>query len=106
MKYVLVIGGVVVAVGILVIAVLSLVGMSYLTQYSFSSDKVDGQYCVKMTETQRNLTRMGVIFVWITLALIIVSSILNLVMGTMSPGELCQMCGVRAPPRAFPFRAN
>jgi len=60
----LVAGGVTVVAGLVVIAILVLVGMGYLTSVSFGNKKMED-----LTDTQRNLTRMGMVLFWMGFAI-------------------------------------
>lgn len=69
----------VIALGMLTIAILSLVGLGYLTNFSFNAvaSGSDGQTrTINMTDTQVNLSRMTVVLLWIQLALAIIAGIM------------------------------
>jgi hypothetical protein len=59
----------------LTIAILSLVGLGYLSKFSFSSTDVGTVRSIDMTDTEKNLCRMTVVLLWIQLALAIVVGI-------------------------------
>lgn len=66
----------IVTLGAIVIAILSFVGLGYLTKFSFSSaDQADGTRCVVMSDTEKNLCRMTVVLQWIMLGLTVLSAI-------------------------------
>lgn len=70
---------IVISLGMLTIAVLSFVGLGYLTKFSFSSvDQADGTRCVILTDTEKNLCRMTVVLQWIMLGLAVLSGIMGI----------------------------
>jgi competence protein ComGC len=66
---------VVIAVSMLVLSVLSLVGLGYLTKYTFSAQRDGDREYVKVTMTERNLARLTVVLLWISVAFSLIASI-------------------------------
>jgi hypothetical protein len=65
-------------IGLLVLAVMSVVGMVYLSQMAYSStQQSDGKYCGGLTLSQRNIARLATIVLWIQFAWIILGSFLQ-----------------------------
>ena len=62
------IGGGILVLGLLALAILQLVGLGYLTSVSFGNKKFED-----LTTTQRNLCRLAVVLLWISL----VAGVLN-----------------------------
>lgn len=74
-KYICRVGSTLFISGLLVLAVLSVIGMVYLSQMVFSKDKLpSGNYCGNLTETQRNIARISMIALWLQFAWIILGS--------------------------------
>ncbi|MBL4898249.1 MAG: hypothetical protein JKX76_01250 [Colwellia sp.] len=55
---------VVVAVVVLALVIVQLVGLGYLSVFSFNAESTDGEYCVTMTKSQKNLTTIALIMIW------------------------------------------
>jgi hypothetical protein len=65
-------------VGLLITAILALVGMIYLSQMAFSDKKqTDGQYFGDTTETQRNIARLAMVVLWIQTAWILIGTFIE-----------------------------
>lgn len=65
-------------IGLLILAVLSVIGLVYLSQMAYSNDKTpDGKYCGGTTNTERNIARLSVIALWIQFAWIVLGSVLQ-----------------------------
>lgn len=68
--------------GIFVLAILSVVGMVYLTQMAFSDKKqADGQFCGNTNTTQRNIARLAVVLYWIQFTWLVIGALLQNVWG-------------------------
>lgn len=80
-KVVLIVGGLLVAIGILIISVMALIGIGYLTQFAFNAKKENDKHCIQITDTQKNVIRISIVIIWIALALIMLSSLVNLILG-------------------------
>jgi len=64
--------------GMVAIAILSLIGLIYLTETAFDSRKMtDGKYSGKLDQTQKNLAKMSVVMVWVLVMWILVGSFLQ-----------------------------
>ena len=73
--------GVIIMVGFLILSIISLVGLVYLTRFSFGAkpnpdDKK--QRCVKMTNGQQNFTKVTVILLWLNIGLSILFALFSL----------------------------
>ena len=77
-------------IGLFVLAVLSIVGMIYLTKMAYSDTKqTDGQYPGGLSETEKNLARLTVIVLWVQFAWIVLGSFLQPMWG-----DICKdACG-------------
>jgi hypothetical protein len=65
-------------IGLLITAVISVIGMVYLTQMAFSNEKLaNGQYCGNTDTTQRNIARVGALVLWIQFAWIVLGSFIQ-----------------------------
>ena len=65
-------------VGLLVFAILSVIGMVYLSQMAFSDKKQDDGQCFGDTNTtERNIARLTIIVLWIQMAWIVIGSYLQ-----------------------------
>jgi hypothetical protein len=65
-------------IGLLIFAILSVIGLVYLTQMAYSDKRQDdGQYCGDTNTTERNIARLAVIVLWFQMAWIIVGSYLQ-----------------------------
>lgn len=67
--------GVIFALGLLALSILSLVGLFYLTRYTFSATREDGKECVAVTTTERNIARLTVVLSWISIGLSVLGSV-------------------------------
>lgn len=66
-NYVLAVSGIF-YLGWLTVLILSLVGLGYLTKMTFTSNVENGKLCVeKMDNTKRNIARMTVVLLWISI---------------------------------------
>lgn len=73
--------GAALALGSLTIAILSLVGLGYITKIIFATKMEDGKAKVNvngMNQTRINLARMTIIFLWISVGLSVVANIANM----------------------------
>jgi hypothetical protein len=65
-------------IGLLVFAILSAIGLVYLSQMAFTNKKdANGKYCGGLNETQRNIARLAVIALWVQFAWIVAGSTLQ-----------------------------
>ena len=65
-------------VGLLVLAVLSVVGMVYLSQMAFSEQKqMNGLYCGNLNYTERNIARLSIVTLWLQFAWVILGSFIG-----------------------------
>lgn len=76
MIYVKKTGITVLAVGIVILSILSIMGLVYLTKMSFSSQDDN---CGGTTKTEKNIARMTVVLLWIQIAMVLVGSIIQTV---------------------------
>ena len=59
-------------VGLLVLAVLSVVGLVYLSQMAFSDEVMqNGKYCGNTNTTERNISRLTIVLLWVQFAWIL-----------------------------------
>lgn len=72
----------IIMIGIFVMNLLAVIGMGYLTKFSFSNEKPptvlqleDNWRCVKLTNTQLGFTKLSVILFWIGLVVMILGGI-------------------------------
>lgn len=62
-------------IGLLVLAIMSLLGMVYMTKMAFNNDvQTDGKYCGQLTETERNIARLSILSIWGLLTWVIIGS--------------------------------
>jgi len=65
-------------IGLLVLAILSVVGLVYLSQMAYSDDKlVNGQYCGNTNVTERNIARLAIIVLWLQFAWVVIGSFIQ-----------------------------
>ena len=60
-------------VGIITLSMLSILGLIYITKMTFSSD------CTKITKTEKNISRLTTVLLWIQIAWIIFGAIIQTV---------------------------
>ena len=84
--------GVVFTLGMIALAVVSLIGLVYLTKFSFSSNRPSDsdQYCVKMSSTERQLSQVTVVLAWIQIAIPALLAFLALVYWLMNTNRSLQ----------------
>lgn len=63
-------------VGIIVLSMMSILGLVYITQMSFSPDT---DTCGKVTKTGKSLSRLTVVLLWIQIVWVVVGSIIQTV---------------------------
>lgn len=65
-------------IGLLALTILSILGTVYLSKMAFSNQKqADGTYCGGTTETERNISRLTIIMIWLQFGWIVVGSFLQ-----------------------------
>ena len=53
-------------IGLLSLAIFSILGLIYLTQMAYSDDSMaNGKYCGNISYTQRNIARLAIVSLWI-----------------------------------------
>jgi uncharacterized membrane protein len=63
-------------IGIVALTILSLLGLVYITQLAFSSQKSNGKYCYNLSKTQLNIIKLTVIVWWVNVAWLIMMPII------------------------------
>lgn len=64
--------------GLLVLAILSVVGLVYLSQMAYSDQKqVNGLYCGNTNATERNIARVAIVVLWLQFAWIVLGSFIR-----------------------------
>lgn len=64
--------------GLLILAILSVLGLVYLSKMAYSDKRqIDGQYCGDTSQTERNIARLAILLLWIQFAWIIIGSFIQ-----------------------------
>lgn len=70
-------GNVIISISMLILSICSIIGLVYLTEFSFNSKKSDDddkKYCItNFSKTKTTFSRLTVVLLWIQIALTIVS---------------------------------
>lgn len=62
-------------IGLFVLAILSVIGLVYLSQMAYTDDKLtNGNYCGNTSTTERNIARLAIVVLWIQFAWIMIGS--------------------------------
>ena len=61
-------------IGIIVLSVMSILGLVYITKMSFSPDT---DRCGKVTKTEKSISRLTVILLWIQISWIVLGAIIQ-----------------------------
>ena len=65
-------------IGLLVMAILSVLGLVYLSKMAFNDQaNPDGTYCAGTSTTERNIARLAIITLWIQFFWILLGQFLN-----------------------------
>lgn len=65
-------------VGLLALAILSVIGLVFLTRMAYSEKpQIDGKSCGDTSTTERNIARLSVIILWLQFSWIIIGSFLQ-----------------------------
>lgn len=65
-------------IGLLVLAILSVIGLVYLSQMAYTNDTdSDGRYCGGTSKTERNIARLAILALWLQFAWIVLGSVLQ-----------------------------
>jgi hypothetical protein len=69
-----------------ILLLLSLIGLGFISHFSFSGESNDdtGEVCVEMTQDSLNVTKISVIILWITLIAGVFALIFNIVSGNIN----------------------
>ena len=62
--------------GLLALLIISYIALGYLTKFAFSAQQSpDGQQCIKLSDTQITLIKIGVVVMWVSIIIDIVGSL-------------------------------
>lgn len=68
--------GIVFSIGLIVLAILAIIGLIFLTPVAFGSKNYD-----QLSQTQKNLMRLFIILIWISVVFSILSAIVMIATG-------------------------
>lgn len=65
-------------VGLFVMAILSMLGMVYLSKMAYSPQKQpNGQYVGNLSETERNIARFSILVLWVLITWVVLGTFLQ-----------------------------